>query len=390
MLLTATTLAACGSDGPPSSSASTPVPATPSRTEVSATGAPDTGAPDTAPAGEVTSEHLVVPAPSLAGNLLGDPAELEVGIQLPASYASGDRRYPVVYFLAGFDEFATVGPIGDALQGLVEDGAAPEMIVVAVSGRNAFGGSFYVDSPVTGNWAQAITEDLVSAIDGSYRTLDSRDSRGIAGFSMGGFGALDLAMRHPDVFGAVYALSPGLFDPSGLADSQMFADPATVESFLEGQAELAAMDPEDAATAMGQTMHRNGDVAFSTAYGMAFSPDVAAGPPYVAYPYRTAAGGAGGARDDVVWQAWEAGYGGIADEVVAFADDLRSLRGIVVDYGVNDEYEWIPRGCEYFAAQMEAAGVPMRLEQYQGGHGPAGPRARDVMWPFFAEVLVTA
>jgi S-formylglutathione hydrolase FrmB len=350
---------------------------------VSGSAAPSTDSVATAaPGAEPTIERMTIAAPSLAGNLVGDPAEIDVAVQLPATYVTSDVRYPVVYFLHGYDETVAVAPIGGALDELVDAGAAPEMIVVAISGRNAFGGSFYVDSPVTGHWAEAIHHDVVDAIDGMYRTIPSPGSRGIAGFSMGGFGALDLAMRHPDVFGAVYALSPGLFDPSGLADSQMFADPDTVAQFIAGRDELLAMEPVEAADELARVMGRSGDVRFSLAYGMAFAPDPAA-PPYVDYPFDSSSGPA----DEAIWARWESGYGGIDDEVARFADELRSLRGVLVDWGVRDEYTWIPRGCEYFGRELGAHDIPVELEQFDGGHGPISLRAAEVMWPFFAEVL---
>ena len=144
----------------------------------------------------------------------------------------------MVYFLAGFDEGPSVRSIGRELDQLVSAGDANEMILVGVSGNNALGGSFYVDSPVTGGWATAVVDHVVGAIDERYRTMAAPGSRGIAGFSMGGYGALALVFAHPDVFGAVYALSPGLFAPGGLADSQMFANSTVVADFVAGQHEL--------------------------------------------------------------------------------------------------------------------------------------------------------
>ena len=82
---------------------------------------------------EATYDYLTIPAPSLDGNRLGDPSELNVSIEIPASYASEPaRRYPVVYFLAGYDESAAVSAIGLPLETMVASGDAPEMIVVAV------------------------------------------------------------------------------------------------------------------------------------------------------------------------------------------------------------------------------------------------------------------
>ena len=369
-----TTRSTTGVDDAGSSPSATEAPAT---TDIAAT-----SGTDQALGGEPRVVRDAVAAPSLVGNLLGDPAELDVAVRLPASYDTSTRRYPVVYFLEGYGEPTRVAPLGDALDGLVAAGAATEMIIVSVSGENAMGGSFYVDSTVTGNWAQAIHEDLVGHVDRTYRTIASRDSRGVAGFSMGGFGALDLAMRHSDVFGAVYALSPGLFDDNGLENSQMFADHETVEGFLAGQAALASsgdVGPEEVRRAMA----RDADVRFSAAYGMAFAPAPDSGPPWIDYPFESSAA----PFDQATWQRWEAGFGGIDEEIAEFAEELRSLRAIVIDVGVNDSYAWIPDGCRAYAEAAQRRDVPVRLEEFDGGHGGIGVRAAEVMWPMFAEVL---
>ncbi len=345
---------------------------------------PSTSVTTTATAAEPESERVTIPAASLDGNLLGDPSEIEAMVQTPGSYAtSPDRRYPVVYFLAGYEEAASVGPIGRELEGLVAAGEASEMILVGVSGDNALGGSFYVDSAVSGRWATAITDDVVAWIDEHYRTLATPGSRGIAGFSMGGYGALALAMEDPDVFGAVYALSPGLFAPGGLAESQMFADPTVVADFIAGEHELADMTSSDGAAEVPRAMGRSEDVRFSAAYGAAFAPDPDGPPPWIRYPFDDPTG----EPDAQVWALWESGFGGPAANVADSRDDLLALRGIVIDYGTQDEYAWIPPGCEYLHEQLDRAGIPNRLESYQGGHGPVGPRAGEIMLPFFTDVL---
>lgn len=344
--------------------------------------AESTAAPTVQGPATPTSSFVMVPAPSLAENMLGEPAELEVAIWLPASYAATSRRYPVVYFLAGFGESASTATIGSVLERLVDEARAPEMILVGVDGNNSLGGSFYVDSPVTGKWAQAIHADLVGHVDANYRTLPTPASRGIAGFSMGGFGALDLAMRHPDVFGSVYALSPGLFAPGGLETTEMFADDEAITEFLE----LQAIDPAtDFDTDMDEPKLVSGSEAlrFSVAYGSAFAPDPDTDFPNVAYPYAAV----GAPRDQTIWTRWESGYGGVAAEVGEFEDNLRSLRGIALDYGTHDQYEWIPEGTEYLADQLAARAIQAQVTPYEGGHGPIGPRAEEAMFPFFAEVL---
>ena len=65
----------------------------------------------------------------------------------------------------------------------------------------------YSNSVTTGNWEGYIAEDLVAYMDRTYRTLPRRDSRGLAGHSMGGYGTIRIGMKRPDVFASIYALS---------------------------------------------------------------------------------------------------------------------------------------------------------------------------------------
>jgi len=83
---------------------------------------------------------------------------------------------------------------------LISKGAAKEMIVVVPNGSNRYLGSFYTNSSVSGNWEDYIYRDVVSFIDDTYRTITKPASRGIAGHSMGGYGALMLAMRQRGIF----------------------------------------------------------------------------------------------------------------------------------------------------------------------------------------------
>lgn len=91
--------------------------------------------------------------------------------------------------------------------------ASKEFLLVAVDGSNSVGGSFYVNSPVMGNWETYTVSEVVSYIDSNYHTISEAGARGICGFSMGGFASINLAFRHPDVYSAVYAMSPGLLAP---------------------------------------------------------------------------------------------------------------------------------------------------------------------------------
>jgi enterochelin esterase-like enzyme len=88
-------------------------------------------------------------------------------------------------------------------------GIIKKMILVMSDGHNRYRGSHYVNSPVTGNWADFITYDLAKYIDSTYRTIPSAHSRGLTGHSMGGRGTLYLGMNYPEVFCTIYGLSSG-------------------------------------------------------------------------------------------------------------------------------------------------------------------------------------
>lgn len=329
-----------------------------------------------------------IPAPSLKGSLLNEPTEQPVVIALPPSYYTSDKRYPVIYFLPGFDVPAEVlsyaYPFISRLDSLLQGGTLKEMIVVIVNGSNVLGGSFYVNSPVTGNWEDFVVKDAVGYVDSTYRTIATAGSRGITGHSMGGFGALNLAMLHPDVFSAVYSMSPGLFDESGLANSQMFSSERAIRRYLDMEKKVSERSGKDAVSAM---IGNGGDLGFTIAYGAAFSPNVGKGVPFIDYPYAEANGQP--ILNKEIWGAWERGFGGIPDEVQRYRDNFRKLKAITVEYGISDEYQWIPQGCRYLADQLTAQDIPNVLIAFEGNHdNRTDQRIRQFVLPFFSGVLV--
>ncbi len=325
-----------------------------------------------------------IPAPSLAANLVGEEPQRMITVFLPPSYATSDKRYPVVYYLPGYGDSDFIGMMPNRdTDPLIESGALPEIIFVVANGVSALGGSFYANSPVTGNWEDFIAKDLVEYVDATYRTLPQAASRGIAGHSMGGYGALNAAMKHPDVFGSVYSMSPGLFDENGLAESQMFSNDRIIQAYIDMDERLTG---EDEAAALHDMLRQYSDLGFAVAYGATFAPNPDRHPPYIDYPYHMENGNR--VLDDSVWARWQSGYGGIAEGITQYADNLRSLRGLVVDYGTRDGYAWIPKGAAYLDAQLTAAGIPHESRAFDGGHqDQLGKRLKQQMLPFFAETL---
>ena len=165
----------------------------------------------------VTVEHIRVHGTALEGNLEGDAVDRDVFVFLPASYANEkSRRYPVVYALHGYsigaEQWTHEIHVPQTIEGAFAQGAK-EMIVVLPDSKTVQKGSMYSSSVTTGDFEQFIAHDLVAYIDAHYRTIPDRLSRGLVGHSMGGYGATRIGMKHSDVFGSIYIMSPCCLSP---------------------------------------------------------------------------------------------------------------------------------------------------------------------------------
>jgi len=178
-----------------------------------------------APADQIPAYYVQdqITSPSLQGNVLGDPATRPLLVYLPPSYGKElQRRYPTIYLFHGFGggetQFAGawVDIVSIATE-LMAAGKMGEVIIVLPNASNAYGGSWFARNPLTGDYRTYLAKELVTYIDTKYRTIADPNHRAISGYSMGGYGALSLAIEYPDVFGAVAACSP-------VSDMQVLAD----------------------------------------------------------------------------------------------------------------------------------------------------------------------
>ncbi len=165
----------------------------------------------------VTVEHIKVHGAALEGNLEGEAVDREAIVFLPPGYfLNKSRRYPVVYALHGYsigaEQWTHEIHVPQTVEGAFALGAK-ELIVVLPDSKTIYGGSMYSSSVTTGDFETFIARDLVAYVDAHYRTLAARRSRGLVGHSMGGYGAARIGMKHPDVFGSLYIMSPGLLAP---------------------------------------------------------------------------------------------------------------------------------------------------------------------------------
>ncbi|MEW6126532.1 MAG: alpha/beta hydrolase family protein [Acidobacteriota bacterium] len=190
--------------------------------------------------------------------------DLPFAVQLPPSYdKDAKRRYPVLYFLHGMNgnerEFEA-RHVADKVNQLRQSHVIGEMIIIAPQGKN----SFYLNAKNGEQYEDAIIKDLVPYVEKTYRAVGTRDARAIQGISMGGFGALVLAFKHPEIFSSVTAHCAAIFselpDVSG-ADrysqfrrqlvGKIFGDPPDAEFFK-------ANNPTDVATSNAASIKKTG------------------------------------------------------------------------------------------------------------------------------------
>jgi S-formylglutathione hydrolase FrmB len=194
-----------------------------------------------------TSTAQATPGSGVEYGSLQSPSlgkELKFAVQLPPSYqADTKRRYPVLYFLHGMfgneREFEKRG-VAAAISKMREEGKIGEFIIVSPAGEN----SFYLNAKNGAQYEDAIIKDLIPYIEKTYRVIGTPAARSIQGISMGGWGALLLAFKHPEMFSTVTTHCAALFNelphPAG-ADrrsqfmlqiiGKIFGDPPDEEFF---------------------------------------------------------------------------------------------------------------------------------------------------------------
>ncbi len=309
-------------------------------------------------------EHIKVHGASLEGNLEGNAVDRDVFVFLPPSYVKQkSRRYPVVYALHGYsigaEQWTHEIHVPQTLEGAFAQGAQ-EMIIVLPDSKTVHNGSMYSSSVTTGNFEQFIAHDLVAYIDAHYRTIPNRLSRGLVGHSMGGYGATRIGMKHSDVFGSLYIMSPCCLSPRP-AGSLKPEDEKALE---------AVKTPEDSAK-LG--FFQRAQLATAAAW----SPDPKNPPLYLDLPMKD-----GAVQPDVLAK-WT------ANAPLAFVDqyvgNLRQYRAISIDVGDQD-------GLRVDAGKLhdvlDTYGIANSFEVYQGTHtSKVADRIQNHVIPFFSKNL---
>ena len=312
----------------------------------------------------VTVERIKIHGAALEGNLEGNAVDRDVLVFLPSSYAKEkSRRYPVVYALHGYsigaEQWAAEIRVPQTIEGAFALGAR-EMIVVLPDSKTVHNGSMYSSSGTTGDFEQFVSRDVVAYIDAHYRTIADRASRGLVGHSMGGYGAARIGMKHADVFGSLYIMSPCCLSARGVG-----REPAALEETL------------DRVTSAADSAALPFFARAQLAAAAAWSPNPKNPPLYLDLPTTN-----GEPRPDVLAR-WA------ANAPLAFVDQyvgsLRRYRAIAMDVGDQD-------GLRADAGKLhdifDLYGIANRFEIYPGTHtSKVADRFQNHVMTFFSANL---
>lgn len=279
----------------------------------------------------IVEEYLLkikITSEAIANNQVDESPERTIMVSLPPSYYSSETHYPVVVFLEGYGMYLSLNSMYTKLNEQMVQEGNKEFIIVNIDGANKFRGSFYANSPITGNWEDFVVDEVLNYVDENFRTIPNRDSRGIAGFSMGGSGTINIAFSNSDIFSCMYAASAGVFTPDGL-----------------------------------KTALNTWDVTFKKGYGRAFAP-VTDNPERQTYSPMYD----GTEHDNQVISDWESGYGNMPEKIDFMLNSSYPLTAIRLDVDPDDYFGWLAEGNLYLSQLLDEKGIEHIYVEHDAGH----------------------
>jgi S-formylglutathione hydrolase FrmB len=250
------------------------------------------------------------------------------------------------------------------------------MIVVIPDAFTKYSGSMFSNSPTTGDWETFIAQDLTTFIDKRYRTIASREGRGLAGHSMGGYGTIRIGMKQPSAFAALYAMSSCCLmnDPAARG-----AGPGPRGDGAPGRSDAAARGAGGGrGDGRGAGAGRGGGMANAlSAQAAAWAPN-AKTPPFFDLPTKD------GELQPLIAAKW------IANSPLVMVDQyvpaLKSMRAIALDIGNQDPFVGTNT---QLAESLTRLDVAHTFEVYDGDHGNRiRERFESQVLRFFSQHLI--
>lgn len=303
----------------------------------------------------------------LKNNPLKDPYIRELVIYLPPGYDSTHQSYPVVFLLPGFaskgismlnrDPFSEA--IDQKIDRLIAAKTIQPMIIVIPDCFTYYGGSQYRDSDALGQYETYITKEIATYIRNNYRVKTQPSSWAIAGKSSGGYGALTLGMRHPNIFGTLACHSGDMgFEYCYLPDFPMAMLVLEKSSgIIEFMKRFYAATKKDSASFLTLNI---------LAMAAAYSPNLDNKPHLIELPFNLKTG----ALISHIWEKWQA-----LDPINMIETYKEALKqvNIFMDCGTKDEFR-LYAGARIFSSGLSKLGIKHIYEEFEDNHMKTGYR----------------
>jgi enterochelin esterase-like enzyme len=269
--------------------------------------------------------------------------ERKVQVYLPEGYGQeSSKGYPVIYFLHGAGQNSTShSELLAAYNNLIKNLEILPCIIVKPDGScPPWGRSYFTNSELYGNFEDYIVYDLVAYIDSAFNTVSAREKRAIMGYSMGAYGAMKLALKHPELYCGVAA-------HSGMLNMRMCSQYVPSVLSENGGAPVSVYKPDAGPLTYG-------------AFGIAgaLSPNLDNPPYQVDFPLDSM-----GNWVDTVWDRWSTQNCPFLARELSEADDL----AIYFDCGTQDETLAYAFNTS-FADSLDHLGIPYEFQSFPGGH----------------------
>jgi S-formylglutathione hydrolase FrmB len=278
---------------------------------------------------------------SLFSNSLGKYKKLRV--YLPPDYnQNGTLRYRTIYLLHGatgsYDYYSSFYTTFDSL--IANHIIQPSIIIMPDGSEEPYAGSFYTNSALYGKYEDYIYIDLITYADANYKTLATRNDRAIAGHSMGGFGAMNIAFKHSDLFRTAASMS-------GPLDLYNFTSLVTYIKLENGFLPPFNFNPANGIVTM---------LGFSLAG--ALSPNIERSPYYVDFLLNS-----NGQIVDSVFKKWK------ANAPSRFSKNINAQTNLALyfDCGIQDELTLLSWN-NAFRDTLALRNIPFQYKTYTGNH----------------------
>ena len=307
----------------------------------------------------------------LKNNPLKDPHIRNLFVYLPPSYYSDlQKKFPVVFLIAGFTgkganflNYSYLGErINEKLDRLISEKIISEMIVVMPDCITKYGGSQFINSSATGNYENYIIKELVPFVDNNFRTIPKAFARGICGKSSGGYGAMVLSMRNPDVFGLMCSTAgDAYFEYCYHPDLPNFAQ--LIRQYGKGYDGIKNFIRKEINTKQPKP---KGFHSLINTIGMAsaYSPNPGNQKKY-GFNFDIPIDPESGELNQAIWNKW------LKWDPVRMAEkyksNLKKLSLIFIDAGTRDEFN-LHIGARIFTAKLNKLGIKFVHEEFNDGH----------------------